>query len=121
DLLPRSRGRPLLDAGVERGIVARPLGVADKRAEELPLRFGPNTQGDPAIVARTAIHAMRSRDRVAVAVASRKTPVRCVLEQRRRHELESRLVLREIDDAAFAGTAAPLRSEEHTSELQSRS
>src|SRR5207247_7958440 len=112
DLVPSSPRRPLLDAAVELGIVARPFGMADYGAEELPFRFGPDAQGDPAVLARAAVYAVRARDEVAVAVACGKSPVRGVLQQRRRHELEPCLVPREIDDAAFAGAAASFERRE---------
>ena len=51
---------------------------------------------------------MRPGNLVAVAVASRKRPVRGVLEERRRDELESGLVLRKVNDRALAREATAL-------------
>ena len=55
---------------------------------------------------------MGNRDAVAIRGARRDRPVRVVLKECRRHELQPGLVLRQIDDAPLAGARMPLESSE---------
>src|SRR5881296_3684721 len=81
--------------------------------QSVPLFVAPHAERDPAVRADAAIHAVRRGDRVGVAAATRYSSVRGELEDRGREELQSRLVLREVDRASGAGALSSLERGEH--------
>src|SRR5439155_25093900 len=85
---------------------------AEGLAQARPLHVVPDGERDPRVRLARRIYAVGHRDGVAIRGARRDRPVRVVLEERRRHELQPRLVLREIDDASLAGARMPLESGE---------
>src|SRR2546428_5082378 len=112
DLLARALAGPPRDQPVEIRIVARPFRVSGCLAEALPLLVAPHAERDPAVVTGAGVHPVRARDRIAVAVSRGHAAVRRELEQCRRHEFQTRLVLRQIDRAALTCAPAALESGE---------
>src|SRR5439155_21606478 len=87
---------------------ARPFGIAECQTKPRPLVVAPYRERHPAVVASGWIHAVRHGHAVVVGIARRHGAVRRVLEERGREELQTRLVLREVDDASLAGAAVAL-------------
>src|SRR5258706_1562594 len=119
DPVPLARSGPRIDTGVELGARRAPPGGgggtldAGGFGEGAPLGVVPHAQRDPPIRARAPVDAMWGGHGVGVAGAAGDPPVRGELEDRRREELQSGLVLREVDRAADPGALPPLERREH--------
>src|SRR5947208_5049050 len=81
--------------------------------QRAPLRVVPDTKRDPPVRAGAAVHAVWRCDGIGVAGAARYSSVRSELEDRGREELQSGLVLRQVDGASGPGALAPLERGEH--------
>src|SRR5947208_2566341 len=119
DLVALARDGPGADALVElrtrSAAVRRGRRTVDARqvTELAPFLVAPHAERHPPVTTRAPIHAVRRSDGVGVAASSRYSSVRREFEDRRREELQPRLVLRKIDGAAGPGALAPLERREH--------
>src|SRR5439155_15449251 len=119
DLVALARGGPGADALVElhtrTAAVRRGRRTVDARqvAELAPFRIAPHAERHPPVLARAPVHAMRRGDGIGVAAPTRYSSVRGEFEDRRREELQPRLVLRKVDGAAGPGALPSLERREH--------
>src|SRR5207253_7225343 len=107
DPLVQLRARSTAPRGSGRAVDA---GHVTQRA---PFRVVPDAERHPPVRAPAPVHAMWCGDGIGVPGAARYPSVRGEFEDRGREELQSGLVLREVDGAPGPGTLSPLERSEH--------